>query len=88
MPDAYERLIMDVISGNQSHFVRRLLFLSTSFFLARDTRAVLHGYGLTGKPLFGILASKICFQSLSYTWGSFFSSLDLALYQISQNARL
>lgn len=25
MPDAYERLILDVFSGNQAHFVRRYI---------------------------------------------------------------
>ena len=37
-------------------------FQGKLFVLPRDTRAVLHGCELTGKPLFGILPSKICFQ--------------------------
>ena len=56
MPDAYERLIMDVISGNQSHFVRRwLVFSRELIFLARELPELLYmDVGSLGSYLYSV----------------------------------
>lgn len=45
LPDAYERLILDVFSGGQMHFVRRRVSFST--FLHRSTAVYPNGQSIT-----------------------------------------